>query len=156
MNIISRPARGGKTVTLIKLSAETQFPIVCTNHNQKENVLRTANYMKQKIPEPIVFDKDCARSITSNAVLVDNADELLAKIIGKPVMTATIKGGSYIQGLKKEPDRAGFEREYYGVWECDQNTIDDLNNISSDLPNDELSQKCFEQFKKLGDKEQRL
>lgn len=124
MNLIIRPVRGGKTATLVMLSAETGIYIVCTNRSQVDNIQRIAKSLGVKIPFPIMIEELPIRGHI-DSVLVDNADMLLEKFIGRPVITATITGGQYNPFLHNNPEYIDqlksyepkeFQAIYYGEW----------------------------------------
>lgn len=89
MNIISLPRGNGKTVQLIKMSAENNIPIVVNNECVKRCILKKSKDMNLTIPEPIVYySKANLRDIKD--VYIDNIDYFVSNLIDCNVVSATI------------------------------------------------------------------
>jgi hypothetical protein len=119
MELIIGPARSGKTIELVKLSSKTQMPIVCVNSFQSKNLHRVAQTLGIDIPEPICFDRLPIHSQNHRGVLVDNADMILDRLVGRPVVAASFTGSAEIEYSKSpnEPDRKKFRTQYEGALE---------------------------------------
>jgi hypothetical protein len=142
MNLIIRPARGGKTVELVKLSAETGKYIVCANMSQVDNIQRIANWLGVKIPFPIMADELPIKGHI-DSVLIDNADELLERLIGRPVIAATITGVQYTPFLHNNPeyidqlrtyDPQEYKAMYYGEWKAENPDDSGIESALEDMP----------------------
>lgn len=92
MNIIVRPLGCGKTYELVKLSAETQFPIVVEHRTHFVHILSIAFGLGLKIPRPITIQEALSGKSSGQGVLIDNADIILQKMFGFKVHTITMNG----------------------------------------------------------------
>lgn len=78
MKIIYKSRGTGKTTELVKLSASTQIPIICIN---SKYVIEVAKELGLTIPQPISI-KDY-KPFSNEKILVDDAEHVLAHLIGK-------------------------------------------------------------------------
>jgi hypothetical protein len=90
MEVIIKPRRSGKTVELIKIANKEWKYIVCPDRQRAENIVKTANKLGLDIPYPIVTNELPLKSPFVESVLVDDADEVLRRLIGKDIKTITI------------------------------------------------------------------
>lgn len=78
----------GKTTELIKLSNARHLYIVCKDEFRAHHISKMAMEMELDIPYPIV-----ARELPLRAhikeVLVDDAEDVLAMLIGRPIVMMT-------------------------------------------------------------------
>ena len=85
MNIILGGRRSGKTVLIVRLSSETQIPILVGSHGCAKRIKLVAEKMNLKIPEPIVYNEhmeDKFAGSNSKEVYIDDADWVLQCILG--------------------------------------------------------------------------
>ncbi len=84
---------GGKTTSLIRVSALTRHPIVVPTQASKRYVEDTARKMKLSIPSPIALSDD-TRGRKIDGVLIDNAEEVIrayaAEHFNAPVVAFTM------------------------------------------------------------------
>lgn len=93
MEIILGGKGQGKTLALIKESAENNVPIIVNTYSDKVHVESKANELNLQIPEPIVFEEVKNGRIKVDGVskvYVDDADTVLSNFIGAEVVIATI------------------------------------------------------------------
>ena len=89
------PRASGKTTLLIKESAKTGNPIVVSTRRRVDDVLHMANDMKVKIPEPVIasswMNGNYSGSLlrTIDGLLIDDLDDVLCDLLGRPVKKAT-------------------------------------------------------------------
>lgn len=93
--IIIGGKRSGKTTEIIKLSAKTGRYILVSNHNEAANLVKLARELGLNVPYPItvqevVSDKLKGSSIRRDGLYVDNALDILEKIIAVPIVGASI------------------------------------------------------------------
>lgn len=82
MKMILKGRGEGKTTELVKLSAETGYPIVTHSVGHNEVIKTRAKELKINIPKPIHFKQlDSLRGMHISGVLVDDADMLLSSLI---------------------------------------------------------------------------
>lgn len=79
MKKILKPARSGKTVELIKLSAANKSIIICSNYQRVLQVQKMAKDLKLDVKNVIswnefLYRKDSMRGIN---IVLDNVDEIL-------------------------------------------------------------------------------
>lgn len=85
MKVVAKPRGSGKTVEMIKRSAETGFPIVtCYETGYIEY---TADKLGYKIPKPISYKVDVS---LPKDIIVDNAELLLHRILGVNIDTCSV------------------------------------------------------------------
>lgn len=80
MKIIYREADSGKTLELIKLSAETHTYIICLNHKRVDEINRIAMKNNIYIPYPLALSEFLRHRFYGTRVknvLIDNADEII-------------------------------------------------------------------------------
>ncbi|MBP1548706.1 MAG: hypothetical protein J6A05_01775, partial [Oscillospiraceae bacterium] len=80
MKIIYREANSGKTLELIKLSAETRTYIICLNRKRVDEIVRIANKNNIYIPFPLTLEEFLGHRFYGTrieSVLIDNADEII-------------------------------------------------------------------------------
>ena len=90
MKIDVRPANSGKTINLIKKSAEMDIPIVCPVHSDAIRISNLAYSLGVNIPRPVVFNHNMRGLIKDNVCLVDDLDRILAMVIPATILGATI------------------------------------------------------------------
>lgn len=86
MRIIRKGRREGKTTELIKLSNKEWKYIVCADRTRAEYIACQASQLGLDIPFPITYNElplDYTNNIES--VLIDDMEELLTKLIKKPI-----------------------------------------------------------------------
>lgn len=89
MKIYRRDRQSGKTTQLIKESNEKWRYIVCANHQRAENISNLAQKMGLDIPYPITVGELPIRSPFIKQVLIDDVEDVLETIVGKPIDTCT-------------------------------------------------------------------
>lgn len=89
MNILKMDRAKGKTTKLIKESNRKWLYIVCVDHQRADNIARMARRMKIDIPYPITVNELPVRSRFIEEVLIDDIEDVLYRIIGKHIATAT-------------------------------------------------------------------
>jgi len=103
LKIIMAPRGRGKTTELIKISNKEWKYIVCVNAQRVDNVAKMAQEMGLAIPYPItVRELPMSRGSFIESVLIDDIEDVLFQLIGKPVDCVTAlsceivspKGGS--------------------------------------------------------------
>lgn len=87
MDIIIGKRGYGKTYSLVKISAEKQIPIMVITLQQKKILLDIAKRNNLKIPEPILVEQSKGKRAN---VLIDNAEDMLAYLLGSSIDTMTI------------------------------------------------------------------
>lgn len=95
MNIIYKGRGKGKTTEIIKMSAEKNLYILVANRNQQREVFNLAKDLNLSIPFPITveeyFNSNKLRGSFINAILIDDADDILKQIFNTVVIdTITI------------------------------------------------------------------
>ena len=94
----------GKTTELIKISAETGYPIVCVSKAIAHVISSQAHDLGFKIPFPITFRELPLKSSKYKAVLVDEIEHLLEELIGRVVYVgATSAEMKILPGAVKRP-----------------------------------------------------
>lgn len=90
MRIIRKGRGEGKTTELIKISNKEWKYIVCVDHTRAEYIAYQASQLGLDIPFPITYN-ELPLNYTNNikSVLIDDMEELLAKLIKKPIDYAT-------------------------------------------------------------------
>ena len=89
MKILLANRGKGKTTELIKLSNKEWKYIICSTKNRADNIIKMANKMNLDIPYPITFRELPIRSPYIKEVLVDDFEDLLIYLVGKPISIAT-------------------------------------------------------------------
>jgi hypothetical protein len=90
VKIIEKPRGAGKTTDLVKLSAETNVPILAWNVCGSTLYKERARELGIKIPEPVRFSH--GRTGHLGEVMIDDLDAFLYSIVGSNVSAATITG----------------------------------------------------------------
>lgn len=88
---ILTPRGSGKTTRLIKISAETKYPIVCVSENAAKEISDKAISLGIDIPQPVSFHS-CKEGFLGKSVrgiLIDNVELLLRHLAGVPVIAVT-------------------------------------------------------------------
>ena len=108
----------GKTTKLIKMSAETGYPIVVTDSIRREDLLSLAKTLNFKIPLPITYIEWMNQSYLFpyrmredriKDVYIDNVDDLLTQIFnGVSIHTVTLTGPIEVERLERD-DSCGFQ-----------------------------------------------
>lgn len=126
--IIGGERRSGKTIRLIQLAHERQAYIVCADLKRVEHVARMAEELGLDIPFPIPAAEAPLRGYM-NEVLVDDAEDVLHALLGKPVhaMTVTMEARpteeSFLQDLgykKMGKDLQAITARQNGYWRPDK------------------------------------
>lgn len=89
MKIRRRDRRSGKTTELIKESHDKWLYIVCADSKRAEDISTLAMALDMDIPYPITLNELPIRSHFIKKVLVDDVEDILRYIIGKPIETCT-------------------------------------------------------------------
>ena len=110
MNFIHGGRASGKTVLLLKQSANTGVPILTTDYIKKRLLMDYAKHMELEIPEPLIWTNHHLPVQIGSKVLIDNGEEVLntilytnsgvvceTMVLSDPVKHLT---GSFIEGLK--------------------------------------------------------
>ena len=95
MEIIQTNRGKGKTIYLIKKSAELKYPIICCNETQRIIIKNTAKEMRLDIPDPISFNsinsKEKLRGLNHfDKLLIDDLECVLKRIFDKDIYAATM------------------------------------------------------------------
>lgn len=89
MKIISRARGCGKTSALIRLSYETNKPILCVDNFRRKIILDLAFKLGYEIPKPItcleIFNRSDGKRIDNNPVLIDDGENVLSCLIRRQV-----------------------------------------------------------------------
>ncbi|WP_312286695.1 hypothetical protein [Terrisporobacter sp.] len=93
MKILNLDRGKGKTTELIKVSNEKWIYIVCADRKRAENISRMAMEMSLNIPFPITVNELPIRSPYIKEVLLDDVEDVLTRLIRKPVLIATTSCG---------------------------------------------------------------
>ena len=107
MKTIAGGRQTGKTMELIKLSAEGWYYIVCHSRQEAHRVYGKAIEMGLDIPLPITYDEFLGRQYHSRGVrgfLIDNADMLLSRLSSVPIIafTATVEKQFRVEEVSDE------------------------------------------------------
>ena len=79
----------GKTTELIKKASKEKLYIVCVDRNRLRVITQMAKYMDLDIPFPITVDELPLKSKYIKEVLVDDIEDVLSRLINKPIITAS-------------------------------------------------------------------
>lgn len=91
MKLIIKPRCSGKTTELIKISAETNVPILVGNKQQAEYIKRMAYDLQLWIKDPyIISELKNGYRIPPHKILIDNAEYILQQLIGAEITAMTI------------------------------------------------------------------
>jgi len=82
------PRRWWKTTAAIHRSNSSWAPIVCMDQKRVHIILNIARGMNIKIPDPVVAPIDNWYNI--DAVIVDDAEEVLQKLLWKEIILLTM------------------------------------------------------------------
>jgi hypothetical protein len=98
----------GKTTELIKISAETQYPIIALTMMDIVYIKEQSNKMGYKIPDPILLSDWRIKYHGSDikAVLVDEGEMMLETLLGYPIYAISLTKPKEI----KKRDIADFVR----------------------------------------------
>lgn len=82
---IIKPRQGGKTTDLLKMSAETGYPIVAKNREDGRSMKKRAKELGLCIPEPVTINQVMKRDVNIYAdhVLIDDAEYFINQIVMK-------------------------------------------------------------------------
>ena len=87
MTVFYQKRRTGKTVQLIKLSAETNLPIVVWSTHSASYIKRQAREMNLSIPEPIVARHNAC---VGKQYYVDESLLCLNQLLGGDIVAASV------------------------------------------------------------------
>lgn len=95
MKIVQMNRGRGKTVYLIKKSAEFKYPIICCSETQRRIIKNTAKEMGLDIPDPIPFNsinfKEKLRGLNYfDKLLIDDLEYVLKRLFDKDIYAATV------------------------------------------------------------------
>ena len=95
MKLIVGNRASGKTTKAIETSAREWKYIIVKDFAELRNIVQKANEMKLDIPYPLTIDEllSCNLNRTSmkvDGIIIDNALDVLQKIINVPITLATI------------------------------------------------------------------
>lgn len=93
-NLIIGGRGSGKTLELIKMSAERNIYIVCADRQRALNIAAMARELGYQIPFPITLMELPIHSRFIQEVFVDDVDVVLERIIGRRVSNITLRGNS--------------------------------------------------------------
>jgi hypothetical protein len=82
IDVICRPRQHGKTTDLIEMSAVTNTPILCYNHDMALRIRRKAQEMETEIPNPICLNTNL-HGTDIKGVLVDDAELILQYLLNE-------------------------------------------------------------------------
>lgn len=89
MKVIHRARGCGKTSTLIRLSYETNNPILCLDNNRRMIILDLAKKIGYEIPKPIIcselFDIRDGRRDNNVPILIDDAEAVIPRLTKRQV-----------------------------------------------------------------------
>lgn len=80
----------GKSTELIRLSSESNKPILCPTYHQGEILKQQASYLGLKIPEPIYIESLLSMNNTID-VLIDDIEVLLKHLLNVNIIYATTR-----------------------------------------------------------------
>ena len=83
--IVMTGRRNGKTTDLIYVSAETGMYILCATREQVQHIAKMAKDLGKDIPYPICIEELPLKSRYIDKVLVDGAEDILERFIGKKI-----------------------------------------------------------------------
>lgn len=87
--IIGGRRQCGKTTELIKIAHEEHLYIVCASRQRVNHISKLAREMELDIPLPISVDELPLRSPFIKKVLIDDIEDILSYVIGKPIYQGT-------------------------------------------------------------------
>ncbi|MED1863372.1 hypothetical protein P4V41_07870 [Fictibacillus nanhaiensis] len=79
----------GKTTELIHIASEKDLYIVCASYQRVKHVAKLADKLELKIKYPITIEELPLRSSFIKEVLVDDMEDVLCSLIGKPIYKAS-------------------------------------------------------------------
>lgn len=79
----------GKTTELIRAAHKNNLYIICANSQRADNITKLAREMELSIPFPVTVDELPLRSNNIKEVLIDDMEDVLSELIGKPVLMAS-------------------------------------------------------------------
>lgn len=91
--IIVTKRGGGKTTTLIAMSAETGYYIICNSIQEAQRIFRIAIEAGFNIPLPITYDDFKRNRYYGNGIrgfLFDNAEDFLQSMTVVPIKAITV------------------------------------------------------------------
>ena len=91
-NLIIGGRGSGKTLELIKMSAERNIYIVCADRQRALNIAAMARELGYQIPFPITLMELPIHSRFIQEVFVDDVDVVLERIIGRRVSNMSLRG----------------------------------------------------------------
>lgn len=96
MRLIAGNRASGKTTKAIETSAREWKYIIVKDFSETRSIVQKAKEMKLDIPYPITIDELLGynlnrTSMKADGIIVDNALDVLQKIINAPITLATIK-----------------------------------------------------------------
>ena len=92
MKLIVRGRQGGKTTEMIRLAAETQAYILCTDHQRARQIAVQAQEMGLSIPFPLTASEWQERRYHPPGVrglMFDDLDRIIQGMTAVPVLAAT-------------------------------------------------------------------
>lgn len=89
MKILNKPRQTGKSTDLIKLSSKHGLYIICATRDRAQYLSTMAMEMGIHIPFPITPRELPLRSPYIKGVLIDDFEDVLSYLIGKPIVLAT-------------------------------------------------------------------
>lgn len=102
IKVIARGRNTGKTIELIKHSAETGAYIVCQSEQQASHLQRQARELGFDIPFPLTYREFLSNRYLAGGIksfAIDNAEMLLQEISRVPITAVTINDESDTSGL---------------------------------------------------------
>lgn len=90
MDIIAKHRGEGKTMDLIKISAEKQIPILTATRMQANLIMLSSLDMGVAIPQPLVYNCSSTTLPSAHTVLIDELDFFLKSLLHCQVHTATV------------------------------------------------------------------
>lgn len=121
---ILRADRGqGKTVELVRQSNKDWQYIICKDENRLNIIAKTAEKLGLDIPHPITINELPLRSPHIKGVLMDDMEDILEAIVGKPIDLASTScqvidknNGNQIDKPLKSDERK--HQEDNNEWPC--------------------------------------
>lgn len=90
--MIIKPRQTGRTTEIIKMAAENNLYIVTTDRQRALYIAKMAQKLGLKIPFPITIRELPVRPYSFiNEVLIDDADQVLACLVGTKIKAITME-----------------------------------------------------------------
>ncbi len=107
MRVIIGAPGSGKTLELIKMSAARGYRIVCDTLQRAEKIQAQAKEMGYDIPQPVSFTTFLSHPTSPlwiKGFLLDDADQLLQRLVNRPIAAITISDTNNIEHIGSEEE----------------------------------------------------